>query len=131
MATVSYIFSDLNVRDEFVSSSTDVLIYDAKDIIQSLWRLLTTEEGEIPNYRNYGMNLKRYQQYPLTAETIEEMYEYIKGKIDTYETRVVTIRADVDVDFEQEVIYFTFYERLKFSGEVIKIPTFSVQVSTS
>ena len=130
MAT-TYIFSDLNVRDEFVSDSTSILLYDSKDVVQSLWRLLTTEEGEIPNFRNYGINMKKYSQYPLTKETVREMYEYVKGKIEMYETRADVIKAYADADFEQEIVYFDFYVRLKATGEVVKIPTWEVQVSTS
>lgn len=131
MAITSYIFSDLNVRDEFVSDSTSVMLYDSKDVVQSVWRLLTTEEGEIPNFRNYGLSIKKYCQYPLSIDTIQEMYDYVKGKIETYETRVDVLRADVDVDFEQGLVIFDFYLVLKATGENIKIPTWTVQVSTS
>ena len=131
MAITSYIFSDLNVRDEFVSDSTSVLLYDSKDIVQSVWRLLTTEEGEIPNFRNYGLSIRRYLQYPLTADTVQDIYDYVKGKIETYETRVDVIRADADVDFEKEVVIFDFYLAIKATGEVVKIPTWEVQVTTS
>lgn len=131
MTVKTFIFSDLNVRDEFVSDSTSVLIYDTEDIIQSVWRLLNTEEGEIPNYRNYGINVKQFLQYPLAYETIKDIYEYVKGKIEIYETRVSVYRADADVDFDNGLILFDFYLLLKNSGEVIKIPTWEVQVSTS
>ena len=131
MTVKTFIFSDLNVRDEFVSDSTSVLIYDTEDIIQSVWRLLNTEEGEIPNYRNYGINVKQFLQYPLAYETIKDIYEYVKGKIEIYETRVSVYRADADVDFDNGLIIFDFYLLLKNSGEVIKIPTWEVQVSTS
>ena len=131
MAVTSYIFSDLNVRDEFVSDSTSVMLYDSKDVVQSVWRLLTTEEGEIPNFRNYGLSIKRYCQYPLSIDTIQEMYDYVKGKIETYETRVDVLRADVDVDFEQGLVIFDFYLVLKATSEMVKIPTWTVQVATS
>lgn len=130
MAITNYIFSDLNVRDEVVSGSTSVMIYDATDIVQSVWRLLTTEEGEIPNFRNYGIDVKQFSQYPLTEDTINEIYEYVKGKIQTYETRVDVVRTDVSIDFEQEVVKFNLYLMLKSTGELIKIPTWEVQVST-
>ena len=104
MAVKTFIFSDLNVRDEFVSDSTSVLIYDTEDIIQSVWRLLNTEEGEIPNYRNYGINVKQFLQYPLAYETIKDIYDYVKGKIETYETRVSVYRANADVDFDNGLI---------------------------
>lgn len=131
MTVVSYIFSDLNVRDEFVTDSKAVMIYDSTDIIQSIWRLLTTEEGEIPNFRNYGLDVKRYCQYPLTEETIEEIYRYVKGKIDTYEARVNVVKAKVDVDFENGLIFYNFVLEIKATGETITIPTWNVQVATS
>lgn len=131
MTTKTFIFSDLNVRDGFVSESTSVLLYDSKDIVQSIWRLLTTEEGEIPNYRNYGINIKQFLNYPLAYETIEDIYEYVKGKIEMYETRAGVYQANADVDFDSGVIIFDFYLVLKNSGDVVKIPTWEVQVSTS
>jgi phage baseplate assembly protein W len=131
MAVVSYIFSDLNVRDEFVTDSKAVMIYDSTDIVQSIWRLLTTEEGEIPNFRNYGLDVKRYCQYPLTEETIEEIYRYVKGKIDTYEARVNLVKAKVDVDFDSGLIFYNFILEIKATGETITIPTWNVQVATS
>ena len=127
----TYIFSDLNVRDEFVTDSRAVVIYDTTDIIQSVWRLLTTEEGEIPNFRNYGLDVKRYMQYPLTEDTVNEIYEYVRGKIETYETRVNVLRADVSINFEQGRISYNFLLELKSTGEIIKIPTWEVQVTTS
>ena len=74
-----YVLQDLNVRDEFVSTSTDFLLYDEKVIVQSVWRLITTEEGEIPNFRVYGLSIKKYSQYPMTPETINGIYDYVKG----------------------------------------------------
>lgn len=131
MTVVSYIFSDLNVRDEFVTDSKAVMIYDSTDIVQSVWRLLTTEEGEIPNFRNYGLDVKRYCQYPLTEETIEEIYRYVKGKIATYEARVNVVKAKVDVDFDSGLIFYNFTLEIKATGETITIPTWNVQVATS
>lgn len=127
----SYIFSDLNVRDEFVTDSKSVVIYDTTDIIQSVWRLLTTEEGEIPNFRDYGLWVKQFMHYPLTEDTINDIYEYVKSKIERYETRVNVIRADVSLDFEQGRVNYEFVLSLKNSSELIKIPTWTIQVATS
>ena len=101
-----YILSDLNVRDPFVSSSTEVMLYDTKVIVQGIWRLLTTEEGEIPNFRQYGLSIKRFSQYPLNNDTVEGIYNYVKERLETFETRAEIIKADVDVDFEQGVISY-------------------------
>ena len=55
---------------------------DTKVVVQSIWRLLTTEEGEIPYFRDYGLSLKKYMQYPLSKATADEIYQYVKGKIE-------------------------------------------------
>lgn len=125
-----YVFSDLNVRDPFVSSSTAVMLYDTKTIVQGVWRMITTEEGEIPNFRQYGLNIKRFSQYPLNSQTVDGIYNYVKERVEVFETRAEIVKADADVDFEQGVIYMTFFLRMKASGEVVKLPTWSVQVST-
>lgn len=125
-----YVFSDLNVRDPFVSSSTAVMLYDTKTIVQGVWRMITTEEGEIPNFRQYGLNIKRFSQYPLNSQTVDGIYNYVKERVEVFETRAEIVKADVDVDFEQGVIYMTFFLRMRASGEVVKLPTWSVQVST-
>ena len=125
-----YVFSDLNVRDPYVSPSTEVMLYDTKVIVQGVWRLLTTEEGEIPNFRQYGLSIKRFCQYPLNSDTVNGIYNYVKERIEVFETRVEVIKADVDANIEQGIIYMVFYLRMKASGEVVKLPMFSVQVST-
>jgi phage baseplate assembly protein W len=124
-----YVFSDLNVRDPFVTSSTETMIYDTKTIVQGVWRLLTTEEGEIPNFRQYGLSIKRFCQYPLTNETVEGIYNYVKSRLENFETRADIIRANVDVNIDQGLIYYTFFLRMKASGEVVALPTWTVQVS--
>ena len=77
------------------------------------------------------MDVKRYCQYPLTEETIEEIYRYVKGKIDTYEARVNVVKAKVDVDFDNGLIFYNFILEIKATGETITIPTWNVQVATS
>lgn len=129
MAT--YIFKDLNVRDEFVTDSKDVMIYDTKVIIQSIWRLMNTEEGEIPNFRNYGMNIKQFMQYPLTDKTVNYIYNYIKGRIEAFEDRAEVIRSDVDVSFEEGYIYMVLFLRMKSTGDVVKLPMFTIKVATA
>jgi phage baseplate assembly protein W len=126
-----YVLQDLNVRDEFVSTSTEFLLYDEKVIVQSIWRLITTEEGEIPNFRVYGLSVKKYSQYPMTTETINEIYEYVKGRIATFEERGEIIKADVDASIENQVIYYTFYVRIRTTGTVVKLPTWTVSVGAA
>ena len=126
----TYVFSDLNVRDRNVSPSTDVMLYDTKVIVQSVWRLLTTEEGEIPNFRSYGLNIKQFMQYPLTSETVTSIYDYVKSRVEAFETRAEIVKVDVDADFENGKLFMEFYLRMRASGDVVKLPTWVVQVST-
>ena len=126
-----YIFKDLNVRDEFVTDSKSVMIYDSKVIVQSIWRLINTEEGEIPNFRNYGLNIKQFMQYPLTEETVSSIYNYVKSRVEAFEDRAEVIKSDVDVNFESGYIYMIFYLRMKATGDVVKLPLFSIKVATT
>ena len=128
---MSYIYLDPNVRDILVSPSTDIMLKDSKVIVQSVWRLVNTEEGEIPNFRNYGLNIKQFLQYPLNNDTINTIYNYVKGRVETFEVRTEVIRADVDVDFAIGRIMMNFYLRLIETREVIKLPTWVVQVASS
>ena len=129
MAT--YVFADLNVRDDFVTDSKDVLIYDTKVVVQSVWRLLTTEVGEIPNFRNYGLSIKQFLQYPLNNNTVKMIYDYVKNRVEAFETRAEIIKANVDVDFERGLLYMVFIMRVKATGDLISLPTWTVQVSTT
>ena len=128
MAQILY---DLNVRDPFVTDSTDLMLKDTKVVIQSLWRLLTTEEGEIPNFRSYGLNVKQFSQYPLTKDTANTIYEYVLSKINTFEPRADIITADLGAIFEQGVIYITITARAIPTGEVFQLPTWRIPVSSN
>lgn len=127
---MAYIFADLNVRDTFVSPSTDILLHDTKVVVQSIWRLITTEEGEIPNFRGYGLDVKQFVQYPLTEDTIDFIYNYVKGKVQTYESRADIISAEVDVDLNNGTIKMAFILRVKSTNENVKLPTWHVQVGS-
>jgi phage baseplate assembly protein W len=125
-----YILQDFNVGDKFVSDSTDVYLYDTKVVVQSIWRLITTEEGEIPNFRIYGLSIKKFSQYPLTQETVQLVYNYVKDRVKAFEERGTIIRADVDANFEQGYIYYNFYVRVNTTEEVVKLPTWSVKLGS-
>ena len=125
---MAYIFADLNVREKFVSNSTDTLLYDTKVVVQSVWRLITTEEGEIPNFRSYGLDVKQFLQYPLTEGTIDTIYNYVKDKVSTFEGRADIITAEVGVDLNNGIIKMTFVLRVKSTNEQVKLPVWHVQV---
>ena len=125
-----HILQDLNVQDKFVTTSTDFMIYDTKVVVQSIWRLITTEEGEIPNFRAYGLSIKKFSQYPYTRETIETIYNYVKDRVKAFEERGEIIRADVDSDIENGLLFYTFYVRVKATGDVVKLPTWNVTIGS-
>ena len=126
-----YILQDLNVRDEFVTTSTDFLIYDEKVIVQSVWRLITTQEGEIPNFRVYGLDVKRFMHFPLTKQTVETIYNYVKNRVSAFEERASIVKADVDVDFENGVISMGFYLQINVTGNVVKLPIWNISVGST
>ena len=101
-----------------------------KVIIQSILRLLTTQEGEIPNYRSYGLNLKQFSQYPLTKETASYISKYIENKVITYEQRVTVQKFILEPDFEKNAINIQMVVRIKSTGELVQIPMFSVGVAS-
>ena len=126
-----FIFQDLNVRDEFVSDSTDILLYDEKVVVQSVWRLITTEEGEIPNFRVYGLNVKKFMHYPLTKDTVNMIYNYVKNRIAAFEDRATVVRADVNVSVEQQILSMAFYLKMNTTRNVIKLPVWNIKVGST
>lgn len=126
-----YVLQDLNVRDLFVSDSNDTLLYDTKVVVQSIWRLITTEEGEIPNFRVYGLSIKRFCQYPLTQETIQTIYEYVKNRVKAFEERGTIIKADVNASFEDQTVSYNFYVRVNMTQDVVKLPTWTVKLGSA
>ena len=126
-----FIFQDLNVRDEFVSDSTDILLYDEKVVVQSVWRLITTEEGEIPNFRVYGLNVKKFMHYPLTKDTVNIIYNYVNNRIAAFEDRATVVRADVNVSVEQQILSMAFYLKMNTTGNVIKLPVWNIKVGST
>lgn len=126
---MGYILYDLNVQDPFVTTSTDFMLKDTKVVVQSLWRLLTTEEGEIPNFRSYGLDVKQFSQYPLTPATAETIYDYVVERIKVFEPRAEIITATLDADFEQGMILISLVMRAIPTGEVVQLPVWRISVS--
>lgn len=130
-STSSYIFYDLNVRDPFVTDSTALMLEDTKVVVQSVWRLLTTEEGEIPYFRSYGLNVKKFLNYPLTKDTADMIYEYVENQLSLYEQRATIINAFMDVDYINGYIIMVFTMRVNSTGETFELPTWRVKVSSN
>lgn len=128
---MSTIYSDLNVRLENVASSDTMIITDAKAVLQSLTRLLFTEEGEIPYYRSYGLALKKFIQKPMTEATVNQIYSEVENKVRIFEPRAEIISATCDVNMDLGQIYLVFSARVKTTGEVIQLPLLTANVSTT
>lgn len=127
---MAYIFKDLNVRDPFVTPSTEVMLEDTKVVVQSVWRLLNTEEGEVPYFRNYGIDIKRLLQLPLTKDNIEGINNYVKARLEAFEDRATVVHTDVEVTIETGTISMIFYVRVKTTGETVVLPKWIIQLNT-
>ena len=126
---MSSILLDLNVRDPFVSASTDMMLEDTKVVIQSLWRLLTTEEGEVPYFREYGLDIKQFSQYPLSKNTASMIYNYVKDKVTRFEQRATIVQDTVSADFDQGTISMKFLIQVLATGESVYLPTWTVKLN--
>ena len=123
------IYSDLNVRLDNVEPGDVTLVTDSKAVIQSIWRLLNTKEGEIPYQRAYGLDIEKWQQAPMTKRTAQEINDYILEKIANYENRVTLARTpEVYADLDSGYLSFTYYFYVIATQELIQIPTFKVYI---
>ena len=128
---MSTIYSDLNVRLENVEPSDIMTITDAKAVLQSLTRLLFTEEGEIPYYRSYGLALKKFIQKPMTEATVNAVYAEVENKVKRFEPRAEIISATCDANMDLGQIYLVFSARVKTTNEVLQLPMLTANVSTA
>ena len=119
-----YINSDLNVRLSQVNDKDVAIIVDKEAILQSIYRLLNTEEGEIPFYRSYGINLRQFLQKPLGQMLAREIHEYISNKITTYEQRVEVYK----VDFATSSVILQYYLRIKTTGEIVGLQPIEIPI---
>lgn len=125
---MSVVYSDINTRASS-NLGTQFLTSDAKAVFQSIWRLVTTMEGEIPYYRSYGCNLKRFLQYPMTENTANAILEYVQTKVEEFETRGTVVSADAQADVSRGVIKMRFYVRVSATGETGVLPDLDVVVN--
>ena len=73
-------------------------------------------------------HLRKFIQRPLTRATANEIYDYVRGKIETYEQRVNIIGANTEADFDNGIIYMQFTLQVKSTGEIIQTDALGVQV---
>lgn len=125
---MSVVFSDINSR-AIPSLGEQFLTSDAKAVFQSIWRLLTTIEGEIPYYRMYGCNPKKFLQYPLTEQTANIVLEYYQKKVEDFESRGRIINADAQADVSRGILKMRFYVQVIATGETGVLPDLDVIVN--
>jgi phage baseplate assembly protein W len=131
MATMNsnkFINSDLNVRLSAVNSQDTTVIVDKEAIMQSIYRLFKTEEGEIPYFRKYGLNLKQFLQRPLGPMLAREISDYISRKIESYEQRVEVYKVNAIANFEDQSIIIQYYIRIKTTGEIVGLEPLVVPI---
>lgn len=119
------VFSDINTR--VIKPDKDVfLTTDAEAVFQSLWRLFTTLEGEIPYFRAYGCDLKRFEQLPLTESTAEQIFDYLVNKVTTWETRGKLVSANARADYNNNTLYMQLVVQCKATNETGVLPDLKV-----
>lgn len=123
-----YINSDLNVRLQEVNSQDTTVIVDKEAVMQSIYRLWGTEEGEIPYYRGYGMNLKQFLQKPLGPMLAGDIKEYVDGKIEAYEQRVEVYKVNAASDYVNQSVILQYYVRIKTTGEIVGLEPLVVPI---
>lgn len=124
----NFVYSDLNVRLPYVSPQDATVITDREAILQSLYRLIRTEEGEIPFYRSYGLNLKQFLQRPLGESLAKEVSSYVTDKISNFEPRVEIHQVNVTTDYNTNSVLLQYYLKIKSTEEIIKLETISVPI---
>nr|DAT66067.1 MAG TPA: baseplate wedge subunit [Caudoviricetes sp.] len=121
------VFSDINTR--IINPNVDkFLTTDAETVFQSIWRLITTHEGEIPYFRAYGCNLKRFEQLPLTETTADRIFEYLTKKVETWETRGELVSANAKADYNNNTLYLQLVVRCKATNETGVLPDLKVEL---
>lgn len=122
------IYSDINTR--FMDYDRDTFLTDnARAVFQSIYRLITTDEGEIPYYRMYGCNLKRFIQSPLTEATANAIFNYLVSKVEKYETRGKLISTEAGADLNNNLLVMKLVVQCNSTGETATLPNLYVKVN--
>ena len=64
----------------------------------------------------------------MNKDTINEIYKYVKVRIETFEPRGEIISSELSADIKGGTIGMRFIIRVKSTGDVVKLPTWSVQL---
>lgn len=121
------VFSDINTR-VLNHSNTRFLTTDAEAVFQSIWRLITTEEGEIPYFRAYGCTLKQFEQLPLNEATADLVFDYITAKVEKWETRGILVSANAKADYNNNTLYIQLVVQCKATGETGVLPDLKLEL---
>ncbi len=111
-----------------MNSQDTTVIVDKEAILQSIYRLFRTEEGEIPYYRAYGLDLKQFLQKPLGESLAREINEYVSSKINIFEQRVDIYKVNAVSDFENSSIILQYYVKSKTTGEIFGLEPLVVPI---
>ena len=123
-----YINSDLNVRLSEVNSQDTTVIVDKEAVMQSIYRLFKTEEGEIPFYRAYGLDLKQFLQKPLGEALAREINEYVSGKLEAFEQRAEVYKVNAISNYTDNSVVLQYYVKIKATGEIIGLEPLAVPI---
>ena len=116
-------YPDINAHISEVNSTDTVIVYNKQSILQSLYRLINTREGDIMYYRAYGLNLRQFMHYPLTEFTGNLIFQYIVSKINRFENRVNILDAQsiIEINTDNDQISFEIFLQIKGTDEVFNI----------
>ena len=123
-----YIFSDLNARLPNVAPQDYTIVTDREAILQSIWRLIKTKEGEIPNYRGYGLDLDQFIQRPMNQMLVSNIDEYVSNKIEQYEPRVEVYKSQVLPDYVNSQVILQYYLKIKSTEEIIALEPITIPI---
>jgi phage baseplate assembly protein W len=123
-----YINSDLSVRLNEVNSQDTTVIVDKEAVMQSIYRLFKTEEGEIPFYRAYGLDLKQFLQKPLGESLAREINEYVSGKLEAFEQRAEVYKVNAVSNYTDNSVVLQYYVKIKSTGDIIGLEPLVVPI---
>ena len=127
------VLSDLNLRlNSIPNANSDIMIlFDDDCIRQSITRLIFTQQGEIWNYRAYGLDINQFYQYPLSESTARDIENYILTSISSFEPNVTYLdsASQITIDYNNNLISFNLVYQINATGSIIALPAFSIPVS--
>ena len=96
--------------------------------MQSIYRLFKTEEGEIPFYRAYGLDLKQFLQKPLGESLAREINEYVSGKLEAFEQRAEVYKVNAVSNYTDNSVVLQYYVKIKSTGDIIGLEPLVVPI---